>query len=247
MNVLAAYSIKGGVGKTAFAVNFAHACAQAGKRTLLLDLDPQGASSFYFRVKPHAKLKGRKLIAGKQSLKEFVRESDYPGLDLLPAKLSFRHFDVVLADAAKPRRQLRALLKPLAKRYDMLILDAPPTLSLLSENILDAADTVVTPVVPTSLSANTLDQLVAFLDDSFPGRRPVLIPFFSMVERRKRLHRDMMCTLRTQHPEILHTTIPYSTDVERMGLARAPLLATRPRCPAGKAFAELAAEVMRGL
>ena len=247
MNIVAAYSIKGGVGKTAFAVNFAYACAQAGQRTLLLDLDPQGASSFYFRVRPSEKLKGRKLMAGKQSLADFLRESDYPGLDILPAKLSFRHFDHVLADAAKPRDHLRHLLKPLADDYDLVILDAPPNLNLLSENILHATDAVVCPVVPTPLSANTLAQLVEFLEERFADHMPEFLPFFSMVESRKRLHRDTMCELRAQYPTFLRTVVPYATDVERMGLTRAPLLATRPACVAGKAFTQLAAEVLRAL
>jgi cellulose biosynthesis protein BcsQ len=247
MIVVAAYSIKGGVGKTAFAVNFAHACAQAGKRTLLLDLDPQGASSFYFRVQPRNKMKGRKLVAGKQALADFVRESDYAGLDILPAALSFRHFDIALAEAKKSDHRLRSLLKPLAEDYDVAIMDAPPSISLLSENVLDAADFVVTPVVPTPLSANTLEQLAEFLTDRFPKKGPALLPFFSMVESRKRLHRDTMCELRTRYPHLLRGTVPYSTDIERMGLTRAPLLATRPGCRAGKAVAQLAAEVLHQL
>ena len=247
MNTVAAYSIKGGVGKTAFAVNFAYACAQRGKRVLLLDLDPQGAASFYFRVQPCAKLKGRRLMAGKEGLEHHVRESDYPGLDVLPAKLSFRHFDLVLSDSSNPRRQLRAMLKPLAKEYDVAVVDAPPSLSLLSESILDAADLVASPVVPTPLSGNTLAQLAAFMDEHPPRHRPVLLPFFSMVERRKRLHRDTMEQLRAMHPEIPETVIPYAADVERMGLTKAPLLATRPSCPAGRAFAALTGEVLAGL
>ncbi len=247
MNTVAAYSIKGGVGKTAFAVNFAYACAQLGRRTLLLDLDPQGASSFYFRIRPPEKLKGRKLMAGKQPLLDFVRESDYPNLDILPAKLSFRHFDHVLAEANKPLAQLRQLLKPLAETYDLAVVDAPPNLNLLSENILHATDAIVSPVVPTPLSANTLGQLTEFLEEHLAERTPEFLPFFSMVESRKRLHRDTMCDLRAQYPAFLRTIIPYSTDVERMGLSRSPLLATRPSTPAAKAFAQLASEILRAL
>jgi cellulose biosynthesis protein BcsQ len=244
MNTVASYSIKGGVGKTALAVNLAYACAQAGKRTLLLDLDPQGASSFYFRVSPKAKMKGRKVVAGKQDLLALVRESDYPGLDILPAKLSFRHFDLALADSSKPTRHLRALLKPLRDEYDLVVLDSPPNITLLSENVLDAADAIVTPVVPTCLSVNTLEQLSEFIGKRPAKRMPRLLPFFSMVERRKKLHRETMADLRRQFPETLLAIIPYSTDVERMGVTRAPLLATRPSCRAGKAFAALALEVL---
>lgn len=247
MKILAAYSIKGGVGKTAFAVNFAHACALAGKRTLLLDLDPQGASSFYFRAQPPAKLKGRQLMAGKQPLLKFVHETEYPGLDILPATLSFRHFDDVLSKAGKPGRQLRQVLKPLAKTYEVAILDAPPNLNIFSESVMQAAEFIACPVVPTPLSANTLEQLVQFLDQRFAEHAPEFLPFFSMVEARKRIHQNTISELRAQYPAMLRATIPYSTDVERMGLTRAPLLAKRPNCPAGRAFAQLAGEVLRAM
>ena len=83
MKVLASYSIKGGVGKTAGAVNLAHEAARRGQRTLLWDLDPQGASSFYFRIELKQRGKTNKAIVGTRALTELIRETDYEGLDTL--------------------------------------------------------------------------------------------------------------------------------------------------------------------
>ncbi|MGZ4960500.1 MAG: ParA family protein, partial [Methylomonas sp.] len=90
MNVLAVYSIKGGVGKTASAVNLAYTAARNGYRTLVWDLDPQGASSYYFRIKPKIKGGSKDLITGKRELEGLIKGTDFENLHLLPADFSFR-------------------------------------------------------------------------------------------------------------------------------------------------------------
>lgn len=100
MKIVALYSIKGGVGKTSSAVNLAYISACKGYRTLVWDLDPQGASSFYFRVKPKVKGGSKDLIAGKRELEGLIKGTDFKNLDLLPADFSFRNLDLVL-DAKK--------------------------------------------------------------------------------------------------------------------------------------------------
>ncbi|MCG8553208.1 MAG: AAA family ATPase, partial [Desulfobacterales bacterium] len=96
MKLIACYSNKGGVGKTAASVNLAYASALSGNRTLLCDLDPQGASGFYFRVKPSEKLKNDSFFEGTKKFADAIRESDFENLDLLPANMSFRDFDIFL-------------------------------------------------------------------------------------------------------------------------------------------------------
>ena len=90
----------------------------------------------------------------------------------------------------KPARKLSKLLAPLAAEYDAVFLDCPPSVSLVSENVLHAADVIVVPLIPTTLSVRTLDQLSDFVDE-FKGHRPELLAFFSMVDRRKKLHREI--------------------------------------------------------
>ncbi len=222
MKIVALYSIKGGVGKTASAVNLAFLAARCGYRTLLWDLDPQGASSYYFRIQPKIKGGSKDLIAGKRPLDGLIKGTDFDNLDLLPADFSFRNLDLVLDDKKKPTRQLKKLLKPLAAEYDFIFLDCPPNISLLSEAVFEASDLLLSPIIPTTLSLRTLDQLKKFIEDH-DLKDLLLIPFFSMADRRKKMHRDIMDNLLEQHPEILATAIPYASDIERMGLERMPL------------------------
>jgi len=244
MTILASYSIKGGVGKTALSVNLSFALREMGKRTLLVDLDPQSAASFYFRVESSAELDPDMRRLADAGWEESIRESDYPGLDVLPSSFAYRHLDVLLASMKKSRKQLKRALSDFGGGYDFVVLDCPPNITLLSENAFRAADCLLVPVIPTTLSVRTLDQLREFLvkEEYDPG---MLLPVFSMVQANKRLHVEVMEDLRARYPAFLSTTIPFSTDVERMGLERRPLLAYAPGQPASIAFRELAHEIVR--
>ena len=222
MNVLAVYSIKGGVGKTASAVNLAYLAAGNGYKTLVWDLDPQGASSYYFRIKPKVKGGSKELIAGKRELDGLIKGTDFENLDLLPADFSFRNLDLVLDGKKKPSQQLKKLLEPLSQEYDFIFLDCPPNISLLSEAVFKAANILLSPIIPTTLSLRTHEQLKKFIEHEGLNKL-VLMPFFSMADRRKKMHRDIMSRLFEIYPEILTSAILYSSDIERMGLERMPL------------------------
>lgn len=242
MKILATYNIKGGVGKTTAAVNLAYKAASSGHTTLVWDLDPQGASSYYFRVKPKVKGGGKQLIAGKRELDGLIKGTDYENLDLLPADFSFRNLDLVLNAKKKPTQRLRKLLKPLEDEYEFVFLDCPPNISLLSEAVFETADALLSPIIPTTLSVRTLDQLKKFIKDN-SLKKMDLMPFFSMVDRRKKLHREIIDSLPKQHPEILNSAIPYASDVERMGVERMPLGGFVTNSPSANAFNELWLEV----
>jgi chromosome partitioning protein len=242
VRVLATYSIKGGVGKTAAAVNLAYLAARDGARTLLWDLDPQAAATWLFRIKPRVKGGGAALVRGRRSLGDAVKGTDFDNLDLLPADFSYRHLDLDLDGASKPRRRLARLLAPLDREYDVVLLDCPPSISLVSESVFEAAATLLVPLVPTTLSLRTLDQLTGFLDGA-KGRPPSVLAFFSMADRRKRLHREVMATLPAAREGVLQAAVPSSTEVERMGLHRAPVAAFAPRSRAAAAYEALWREV----
>lgn len=242
MRILASYNIKGGVGKTAAAVNLSWLSARSGYRTLVWDLDPQGAATFYFRIKPKVKGGGRGLVSGRRELDNLIKATDFDNLDLLPADFSYRSLDLLLDQEKKPTRRLRKILKPLAQNYDVLLLDCPPSISLVSEAVFFAAEALLVPVIPTTLSLRTLDQLMAFraqqhLDDL------MILPFFSMVDRRKGLHRQIVDEPSRHSADMLTTPIPYASEVERMGVEKAPLGSFASRCPAATAFENLWTEV----
>ncbi len=222
MKIIATYNIKGGVGKTATAVNLAFIAAQNNYKTLVWDLDPQGASSFYFRVKPKVKGGSKALIAGRCELDGLIKATDFENLDLLPADFSFRNLDLVLDARKKPTKRLKKLLTPLTKDYDYIFLDCPPNISLLSESIFEASDILLSPIIPTILSLRTLEQLKKYIKDN-KLKHLQLIPFFSMADKRKKMHREIMENLVEEHPDILSTAIPYASDIERMGWERKPL------------------------
>lgn len=246
MKVIATYNIKGGVGKTSTAVNLAYLAAESGFQTLVWDLDPQGASSYYFRIKPKIKGGSKDLISGKRELDGLIKGTDFDNLDLLPADFSFRNLDLVLDERKKPTQRLQKLLAPLADEYDFIFLDCPPNISLLSESIFDAADILLSPLIPTTLSLRTLEQLKCFIKDNQLNDLE-LIPFFSMADRRKKMHREIINEVKKQHPDILESIVPYASDIEQMGIKRMPLAAYSKRGRSNEAYETLWQEVLRRL
>jgi chromosome partitioning protein len=243
--VLATYNIQGGVGKTSAAVNLAYLAACDGARTLLWDLDPQGASTYLFRVKPKVKGGGRKLVVGKSDVDALIKGTDFDRLDLLPADFSYRHMDLALDSTKKPTRRLERVLAPLTREYDYIFLDCPPSISLVSESVFEAADALLVPMVPATLSSRTFAQLCEVVDAGADG--PVIMAFFCMVDGRKRRHREVMEAIAAEHDDVLRTAIPSASDVERMGLRRSVLDGFAPRGRAAQAYRALWQEIRERL
>jgi chromosome partitioning protein len=239
---VAIYHMKGGVGKTTAAVNLAYESAARGLRTLLCDLDPQGSSSYYLRVRSSSKLGGKTLLKGGRKLNRAVVATDHPGLDLLPSAQSFRNLDLLLQERKRPEQALRHSLKELGADYDVVLLDCPPNLTLLSESILRAAHRVVVPLVPTTLSWNAYQLMVEFTRERGISKRR-LLPFFSMVDERKTMHRETMRTIEEAAKTLCRTAIPYRASVEAMGTHRRPLGCFAPEDKAARAFAALWGEL----
>lgn len=238
MKVIATYNIKGGVGKTSAAVNLAALAALDGLRTLLWDLDPQGSATYLFRIKPKVRGGVDKLVRRRSNVHELLRGTDLEGLDLLPADFSYRHMDLVLGDTKHPEGRLRRVLEPVAADYDLAVLDCPPSISLVSESVFDAADALLVPLIPSTLSVRTFEQLLRFLEARVQDP-PEVIAFFSMVDRRKRLHREIVDGLGASCPQVTSAAIPAATDVERMGVTREPLVPSRSGSVAGRAYTRL--------
>ena len=243
MKTIALYSIKGGVGKTAAAVNLAYAAAESGKRTLLVDLDPQGASSFYFRVRPARKLKAKGFFKNANRVDSSIRGSDFERLDILPANLDYRRFDIMLNRMHRSRGRLKKMLKGLGGDYDIAVLDCPPNIGVLSENVFVAAGIIAVPVIPTTLSERTFEQLRKFFKKKdYPIS--AIRAFSSMVQTNNRLHQETMHRLHARYKCFLNSVIPLSVDIERMGIRREPVFCYAPTRPGALAYRTLCTELL---
>jgi chromosome partitioning protein len=242
MKIVAVTNIKGGVGKTTTAVNLAFLCAAAGRRTLLWDLDPQGAATYTLKCDAKEHASAKKLVTGQRELPELLVPSGYDNLDVLPSDFSYRHFDLHLSARKHPTERLLKMSRTLRGIYEVLFMDCPPGISLLSENVLRAADAVVVPLIPSPLSMRMLTQLRDFLVAN-QWVDMTLVPFFSMVDRRKSLHQQVIANTRVNFPGLLATEVPYWSEIERMSVRRAPLPAYAPRSEAGLIYAALWKEV----
>jgi cellulose biosynthesis protein BcsQ len=241
--VLATYNIKGGVGKTSAAVNLAYLAARDGYRTLLWDLDPQAASTYLFRIKPKVRGGARKLVKLKSSVPGLVKGTDHPGLDLLPADFSYRHMDLALNNFKRRTSRLAKVLDPLRDDYDYVFLDCPPSISLVSESVFEVADALLVPIIPATLSSRTFEQL-----EPLVAGGPQVLAFFSMVEVRKSLHREVMGRLRRMHRvTLLGAAIPSADEVERMGVERDPVAMFAAGTRAAMAYEALWLDIRRRL
>jgi len=240
MRVVASCSGKGGVGKTTVAVNVA-ALAARSLRVVLWDLDPQGAATHCLAAVPAARGVTKDLVRGRSSLLERAIATRWNGLAIVAGDRSARNLDRLLDE----EHRLHTMLRPLREYFDLVVLDCPPGAGRLAEQIVDASDGLLVPLIPGPLSVRALDQLgdlVTRVEREQPrnGRgRPTLLPFFSMVDRRKRLHRETIEAVQLARPETLSAQIPISAEIERMPVYRAPVVAQAPDGRPARAFAEL--------
>jgi cellulose biosynthesis protein BcsQ len=246
MEIIAVYNVKGGVGKTTTAVNLAYRSAADGWPTLLWDLDPQAAATYIMRREPFVEGGSKNLIRGESELGDLVTSTEHVGLDLLPADFSYRRMDVHLHQRKNPATRLMKLMRPLRQKYACLILDCAPGMSLVSENVMHAADALVVPLMPSPLSVRMLDQLFEFVERrDWPDLR--VLPFFSMVDRRKRLHKETIDAVRQRYPSILETEVPYGSEFEKITLRRAPVESYAPASAAASVYRALWQEIDRRL
>ena len=244
MTVIALAGIKGGVGKTATAVNLAVLAVRGDAPVLLWDLDPQGAAGFCLAEEATLKRKPARLLSGRGGLRAEAVATPYPGLDLVPSRLGMRHLERLLGPADRKRGGLRSALRGVRRTYRWVVLDCSSGAGRVMEHVLRVADLVLAPVVPSPLAIRGYEELLV-LAAKTGARRERIVPFFSMVEHRKRLHRQAMAELRQRDAGFLNTVIPYRADIERMGETRKPIVAHRLSSPGTSAYQALWRECRR--
>jgi chromosome partitioning protein len=235
---IAVYSLKGGVGKTTFAINLAWASATISKRrTLLWDLDPQAASSWMLSTDKESRDAAQAIFSKDVDIHKLIQPSTVPGLDLIAADTSLRGLDHLFRELDKKKR-LAKLIENLGRDYDRIILDCPPGLTETSEQVLRAASLIVIPVIPSPLSQRAMGEVARYLMQRGGAHAPIF-PVYSMVDRRRSLHRK--ATEEQPH----WTAIPMASTIEQMTVRRKPLGDFAPSSPPAKAFAGLWATIER--
>lgn len=229
---IAVYSLKGGVGKTTFAVNLAWASARISRRrTLLWDLDPQAASTWMLTEGNGGDLNAQSVFDRSVNARALCRPSRFEGIDVLGADTSLRGLDRMLFDIGKKKRLAR-LIDGLSSDYDRIILDCPPGLTETAEQVLQAADIVIVPVIPSPLSQRALGEVARYLVQK-GGRHPPILPVFSMVDRRRSLHQRAL----EEQPD--WPVVAMASAVEQMTVKRAPLGDYAASSPAAANYAAL--------
>jgi len=221
MFVASLYNLKGGVGKTTSCVNFAYMAAKDGYKTLLLDLDPQGAASYYYNAAAAVKRSIKKIIEHDLAIGEAIMPSGYKGLDIIPADLSARKLDILLDEQHNTKKHFKNLLKEISSNYDLVFIDCPPGFSNVADNIFYASNAILMPLIPTTLSVRTYEQVKTYFGNKDINHEKLMC-FFTMVDVRKNMHNDSMQQLNKDKHFFEHY-IPNLSDIEKMGINNAPL------------------------
>ncbi|MGB4774646.1 MAG: ParA family protein [Daejeonella sp.] len=242
MITIALYNLKGGVGKTAAAVNLTYLASVDGFKTLLWDLDPQGSASFYFNAASQSKNQSSKLIGGNLNIKDVVQETSFENLWIIPSDLSARNADILLDETKQSRKKIKSLLHD-AKQFDIVLLDCPPGISLLHENVFNAADIILMPHIPTTLSIRSFDSVVGYFKDNSLDTSKIKC-FFNMVDHRKSLHHETIQEFYNKRL-FLKNYIPYLSDVEKMGKHQQPIFEFANSSYAAQCYRDLWNEIKK--
>lgn len=248
--IIAITNQKGGVGKTTTAINLAACLANDGKKTLLIDLDPQGnATSGLGYVKNDQERTSYDVVIGECTVYDAIIHTKYKKLDLIPSNVDLAGAEVELADADTKQFLLKVQIRTLKEEYDYIIIDCPPSLGLLTVNALTAADTALVPIQCEYFALEGLSQLIQTVDMIREALNPDLKIegiVFTMFDIRTRLANDVVNNVRDNlQLHVYKTAIPRNVRLAEAPSYGMPIIEYDYRCSGSRAYRKFAKEVMK--